>query len=824
MRSSLQIETIAGAPATGKSTRLLELLRTALKARDWSVRLLVPSATMADHVRHMLAREGYVLRRNTVTTLTGFVDGLRLAEAAPTAAQLEAGIADVIAERCPAEYEAVAGRTGFKRHLASSIEALNLAGVEPRQVDGALGDVYRRVLRWLGERQLALRGDRLKQATTALKRDHLADLRVLLLDGFFTFSNTETALLNRLGKLVDVVATVPTDSPELPQRQPALELLAANDASHEALVIASRVVELIASGVEPRRIGVLLRNPGAYAGLIETTFERCGIASRSYLGTPMLAHPVVEFHREMLEAAAAEWDNALLLRAMRWRFVDVGDGDLLEQRVREALPSQSLELFPQVQPFAAWPFERYAPLAAARELKALAQLIERPRNVSPEFEAGWRIHQREAAITMLHEAMDETAAGWGELTAVTVNEFWRAVEANLAGRTLHERDSRRNVVHVMDLFESRQWDLDYVFAPGLAEGEFPQRFSPDPLLSEAIKRNFGMKTLEERNAEEHFLYRVLLTRASERVVMLYPLLNAKGDPLQPAALITAEKRYAAPVRLGEVVRPLAPAVGQLSRGYRAARAWSASEFEMYLSCPWRHFAARGLELTGLPETPAERLNALLVGEVAHETIRIWTMDPTRDIEQIAERQLERACREKRVPLGYQYERERINLLRNMRIYARYAPPVPAGWQARLEEKFEFVLPPDGPKVRGQIDRYDVAPDGEIHAFDYKYSRAEGLEEKYPVQGALYAKALGERVTQFGFVALRDMARTDMLEGETLRNAIRVADVMMADVLRGVQAGLVPVRPANPDQCQYCEFMDACRIRTVEVEAEEAEEA
>lgn len=779
---------------------------------------------MADHVAHALAREGYVLRRNTVETLTGFVDRLELAQPAPSAAQLEAAIAAVLEERCPPEYEVVAGRVGFKRHVASSIEALNLAGVDPRQVDGTLGDVYRRVLRWLGERKLALRGDRLKQTTAALTSAHLAGLRMVLLDGFFTFSNTETALLNRLGKFVEVIATVPTDTPELPLRQPVIELLAANDASHEAQVIAARVAELIDSGVEPRRIGVLLRNPGAYAGLIETTFERCGIASRSYLGTAMLAHPVVEFHRAMLEAAVAEWDNAAVLRAMRWRFVALEDGDGLEQRVREALPSQSLEMFPQLEPFAAWPFERYAPAAAARELKALASLIAKPHDVPPTFEAGWRIHQREAAIAMLHEAIDETADGWGELTAVTVNEFWRAVESNLAGRTLHERDGRRNVVHLMDLFESRQWDLDYVFAPGLAEGEFPQRFSPDPLLSEATKRSFGMKTLEERNQEEHFLYRVLKTRASERVVVLYPLLNAKGDPLQPAALIQAERRYAAPVRIGEAVQPLAPTVGQLTRGYREARAWSASEFEMYLSCAWKHFAARGLELSGLPETPAERLNALLVGEVAHETIRIWTLDPTRDIEQIAERQLERACREKRVPLGYQYERERINLLRNMRIYARYAPAVPEGWQARLEEPFELVLPPDGPKVRGQIDRYDVSPDGEIHAFDYKYSRAAGLEEKYPVQGALYAKALGERVTQFGFVALRDLARTDMLEGETLRNAITVAEGMMAEVLRGVQAGLVPVRPANPDHCEYCEFIDACRIRTIAVEAEEAEGA
>ena len=776
---------------------------------------------MAEHLRNQLVREGHVLRKTTVSTFTRFVDDLKLTQEGPSSAIVESIIESVLNKRCPVEYQEVATRAGFIRHLASSCDALALAGVSPQQLEGPLGDVYGRILKSLAEHNLALRGQRLHQATLQLDKANLRGISKILLDGFFSFSKTEEAFLASLGKLIPVELTKPESITTQPvYRQPRITTLAATDRTHEALIIAEGILHLASQGVELRRIGILIRTPAAYAPLIESTLARLDIPSRSYLGTPITAHPVVVFHRAILKAVNANWDNVDLLSALRWRFTGLGGtpaGDLLEQQVRTALPSTSLELFPQLEAFKDWPAQRFAPIEAARQLKRLTQLLEAPTNLSPDHKTAWLWHQRASAIRTLHGVFDSTAASLSEVP-ILLSEFWQATESNLADLSLHERDTRRNVVHLMDLFESRQWDLDYIFAPGISDGEFPQRFSPDPLLPENLKKTFGMKTLEDRQTEERFLYEMLLTRASKQLTLTYPRINAKGDPVLPSPLLASKGASAKPISIFTPPSGFNESTGQLERNYRQPRPWSASEFESYLACPWKHFAARGLHLQGLPETPAERLNALLLGTVAHSSIKIWTQDPSRNIEQIGERELERACRDARVPSGYQYERERINLLRNLRLYASNAPPIPSGWTAYLEQPFALELE-NGPAVRGQIDRYDQSPSGEIHAYDYKYSKATGLDEKYPIQGALYAIALGSQVTRFSFIAVREEARAAVLESNLLTNQVALARQMIDEIVEGVRSGKAPVKPINPDNCKYCDYMDACRIRLRAAEEE-----
>ena len=840
MTESPQIRILAGPPASGKSTRLLAALKDALKRRDWSVRLLVPSATMAEHIRNQLAREGFLLRKSTVTTLSRFVDEFKLAAPAPDAARLESIIATLLDAHCPADFQAVANQPGFIRHLAGAFDSLSLAGVKPQQLEGALRDVYARTLAALATAKLALRGQRLAQFSAALPDAGLKGISSLLLDGFFSFAKTEIDLMHALSRLVPVQLALPDGAQlaawnaqceRLPEqlRNPRRHTLVATDRAQEALLIAHRILALAERGVELRRIGVLLRNPAAYAPLLETTFGRLAIPSRSYLGLPLSAHPVTAFHRDFLAAVDSGWDNAFVLAAMRWRFTGLGGtaaGDELERQVKTALPAMGLGWFPQLMPFEHWPKLRLTPLEAARQLKRIASLLEAPFQLEDDLDTAWQWHQRVSAISALHKIFDETALTLDANTPILLSELWQASEANLADQTLHERDTRRNVVHLMDLFESRQWELDYVFAPGMAEGEFPQRFSPDPLLTEALKKSFGMKTLEDRQAEEHFLFEMLLTRATKELTLSYPRSNDKGDPVLPSLLLASTSARTAPACIVAAPTPaFAESNGQLQRNYRSARPWSASEFESYLACPWKHFADRGLNLQGLPVSPPERLNSLLIGTVAHTAIKIWTQDPSRSIEQIGEREFELACRQERVSPGYNYERERINLLRNLRLYARNAPPVPAGWQAFLEQRFSFELE-DGPAVRGQIDRYDLSPDGEVHAYDYKYSKRIGLDEKYPIQGALYALALArdplvKHVSRFSFVALREESRPAVVEGAALENSIQMAQAEIERIVGDVRSGLAPVRPKIPENCEYCDYHDACRIRTRIAEEVEA---
>src|SRR5205085_9110923 len=88
--------------------------------------------------------------------------------------------------------------------------------------------------------------------------------------------------------------------------------------------------------------------------------------------------------------------------------------------------------------------------------------------------------------------------------------FWKQVETALALEPLRVPDARRNVVHVMDVYEARQWELPVVFVCGLIERHFPQYHREDPIL--------GLVSAADRQLEERFLYDLATTRATEQTV------------------------------------------------------------------------------------------------------------------------------------------------------------------------------------------------------------------------------------------------------------------------------------------------------------------
>src|SRR5271157_4978432 len=65
---------LTGPAGSGKTTFILDRLRDALRAGKDGVRLLVPTATLAQHLQNQVAREGFVFHRNLIQTLSGFVE------------------------------------------------------------------------------------------------------------------------------------------------------------------------------------------------------------------------------------------------------------------------------------------------------------------------------------------------------------------------------------------------------------------------------------------------------------------------------------------------------------------------------------------------------------------------------------------------------------------------------------------------------------------------------------------------------------------------------------------------------------------------------
>src|SRR5436190_23200260 len=65
---------VTGPAGSGKTFLVMEKLRAALARNDASIRLLVPTATMARHVRNRIAREGFAPRPRLVQTLSTFLE------------------------------------------------------------------------------------------------------------------------------------------------------------------------------------------------------------------------------------------------------------------------------------------------------------------------------------------------------------------------------------------------------------------------------------------------------------------------------------------------------------------------------------------------------------------------------------------------------------------------------------------------------------------------------------------------------------------------------------------------------------------------------
>ncbi|MGA3100003.1 MAG: AAA family ATPase, partial [Bryobacteraceae bacterium] len=185
---------LMGPAGSGKTTWVLDRLREALRAGDESVRLLAPTATLAQHLQNRIAREGFVFRRGLVQTLSSFIEPWcgELRQVTEPALYL---IVEEAARRVERpEFAGVAETPGFCASLARAIEEFSSAGCDSARLAECLPEaplaaaflaVYGEVDRELERRGLAMRGRRLEFAAGRIEGEGLGGIRTIWLDGFY---------------------------------------------------------------------------------------------------------------------------------------------------------------------------------------------------------------------------------------------------------------------------------------------------------------------------------------------------------------------------------------------------------------------------------------------------------------------------------------------------------------------------------------------------------------------------------------------------------------------------------------------------------------
>jgi PD-(D/E)XK nuclease superfamily protein len=806
---------------------------------------------MAEHIRHALSRSGFPVRPRQICTLANWLEE-RSPEAAAPAALLDLVIEQVLERLRPERFTAVAGFPGFRRALAEIFEH-----VPPQALPADIMSLDEEVERNLKKRGLALRHARLASVAGSIRAGSGILPASIILDGFFTLSAAETELVLALGRRTAVTITLPDwpGSQELrnilllagfaEQRLPAVMRSAKRTGFSAATVereveeIARRILNYGARGTAFREMGIVLRSRDPYAGVVETTLARFGIPARAYFYTQLGSHPVMMFFSKVVGAMLAGWDHATLLAAVRMPASGLGAtaaGDALDFAWRDKLPAAALPLPAGLEHLAAldgWRRERLLPIEWAARLKTLRALLPPPSvtdHADRDRMGAWR--STSAALSAFEEILEGAALALEGSGRCALDVFWKQVETALTLEPLRAPDARRNVVHVMDAYEARQWELPIVFVCGLIERHFPQYHREDPILGDAARRRAGLDTAADRQIEEPFLFELATTRATEETILSYPRFDEQGEDTLPSFFLEGEL----PVVAGRAAVPRVERGVDTPRGsgdppHFVHKTLSPTGIESFLQCPFQFFAGKTLRLRRRPPLPRDRLDLLLQGNMIHRALAEWTRAPLLG-SAILDQIFEEECARLRVPEGYRTEAVRLELMRHFRGFLEDRQ-LALSWSTRVEEKFSYALNPLV-TITGRIDRLDIGPANRALVIDYKYSagnkireRVEDTGEGHLVQGGLYLAAakrafgldpvamlfcgLKKEVTWDGWhVSVPGLELGESCTRERLRGLMDDAESAAIRVHEAITSGDIAVRPADPLKCRWCDFCDICR--------------
>lgn len=871
---------IIGPPGSGKTTLVLDAVRARLSKRDDRFRLVVPTATMAVHTRNLLAREGLMVRESRIITLAGLLSGVLPDVQTAGETELALIVEKALARLKPRSFAGAMDTPGLAAAIADALLELAGAGCGPDQWQALgsmrvwtsqsmadLGRIYAEVEAELAAQGLHMPPGLVSLAAAAIGGSALGRCEALYFDGFFTLSPVEVLLIRAAARRMQVTVTLPEWPGAAEARQslraagceeqrlsavrplPRIEIAPAATIHREADEVARRILGLREQGFAYSQIGVVVRSAGEFSELVESGLSRFGIPFRSFLAKPLTAHPLAVWMSNLAAAVTSGWEAGAALTVLRNSALRAGVSPAIESftaRVIEAMPCAGidrlsaeaarcedggaiLEALAVLNATGLW---NETPLRAAEwaaAMKPLLSLALPPDNST--VESARLSRARAAAIAAISGALEAATILLGD-EPVSFEQYWRHAWLAIQSGDLRLASNRRDAVALMDVYEARQWELPVVFIAGLLEGEFPRHPGIEPILPNDLRiraRQSGvlLRTREDRDQEERFLFSLARSRATELNVLSYPQFDAKGEATLPSfelAAIIAELVPAKPVRIRPTrPAPVAPPPVLSSGEARSAlrrvhETHTGTALETFLSCPFIYFARHTLDLDEAPARPAERLDMLALGSLVHAVIAEWHKRGG-PIEPVFESHWDRLARKLRVPPGYHAEFERRRALRAVRHYA--ADPQTGGYQIRSEQDVTVTLG-SGETVKGRLDRYDVDGEGNCRVIDFKYSRASKLDRLKHLDEAgallqlgIYLAAvrdLGLKPQAAAYVPLRSAENWKFKDnvGEMIQAALERAERAATRILEG---GIAP-SPAVDDVCDYCEMKAACRITEI----------
>ncbi|MGH9659406.1 MAG: hypothetical protein ACRD96_12735, partial [Bryobacteraceae bacterium] len=223
------------------------------------LRLIVPTAALAEHLRHTFVRSATVVRPSRIVTLSQLVESWTRDLTEASTATLHLAVERAVTLRALPEFSRVAGMPGFHAALARTIDELASAGVTARdaRLPDALRAVWAEVDADFERRGIALRAARLRKAASRIHAQGLGSIHSVRMEGFLRLAPPELELVEALRRHAAVVIAPPVAGPARARE----EVFAAASPDREAVEIARRIAE---SRRPFRETGIVVHDPGLY--------------------------------------------------------------------------------------------------------------------------------------------------------------------------------------------------------------------------------------------------------------------------------------------------------------------------------------------------------------------------------------------------------------------------------------------------------------------------------------------------------------------------------------------------------------------------------
>ena len=199
---------LIGPPGSGKTHYVLEKLTAALRERrEDRLALVVPTASMARHLTHELARRGLTVPGKLIMPIARLVERLIPDLEEPSAAVDAWLIAAAIEQGGGATFAPLAGKAGFEKRVAETLRELEAARCRPDDFDKfargraqlALAQVYRLVPAVSRHPRAGFGPPSASSAPPRKRRSKVSTAsKRSFFDGFFSFSVGERDLIHSL--------------------------------------------------------------------------------------------------------------------------------------------------------------------------------------------------------------------------------------------------------------------------------------------------------------------------------------------------------------------------------------------------------------------------------------------------------------------------------------------------------------------------------------------------------------------------------------------------------------------------------------------------